>query len=95
MLTGVGPRAASHRTTNGSSLRSSGPWPAAAGRAAGSCQDKPSQDFRGLRHLADRLGDDLLAGTVLDTGHQTLPFGPRFRAMPVAAIWEASPGKSA
>ena len=40
------------------------------------------EDFRGLRHLADRLGDDLLAGIVLYTGQQTLPFGPRFRAMP-------------
>ena len=53
------------------------------------------EDFRGLRHLADRLGDDLLAGIVLYTGQQTLPFGPRFRAMPVAAIWEASPGQGA
>jgi uncharacterized protein len=49
----------------------------------------------GLRHLADRLGDDLLAGIVLYTGQQTLPFGPRFRAMPVAAIWEASLGERA
>jgi len=53
------------------------------------------EDFRGLRHLADRLGDDLLAGIVLYTGQQTLPFGPRFRAMPIAAIWEVSLGKSA
>jgi uncharacterized protein len=45
-------------------------------------------DFRGLRHLAERLGDDLLAGIVLHTGSQTLPFGPRLRAMPVSAIWE-------
>lgn len=53
------------------------------------------EDFRGLRHLADRLGDDLLAGIVLYTGQQTLPFGPRFRAMPVAAIWEVPLGESA
>jgi predicted AAA+ superfamily ATPase len=46
------------------------------------------EDFRGLRHLADRLGDDLIAGIVLYTGQQTLPFGPRFRAMPVSTIWE-------
>ena len=45
-------------------------------------------DFRGLRHLAERLGDDLLAGIVLHTGTQTLPFGPRLRAMPVSALWE-------
>lgn len=36
-----------------------------------------AEDFRGLRHLAARLGDDLLVGIVLYTGRQTLPFGPR------------------
>lgn len=45
-------------------------------------------DFRGIRHLADRLGDELVAGVVLYTGQQTLPFGPRFRAVPVSALWE-------
>lgn len=45
-------------------------------------------DFRGLRHLADRLGDDFLTGIVLYTGPQTLSFGPRLRAMPVSALWE-------
>ncbi len=45
-------------------------------------------DFRGLRHLADRLGDDLIIGIVLYTGQQTLPFGPKFRAMPISALWE-------
>jgi predicted AAA+ superfamily ATPase len=46
------------------------------------------EDFRGLRHLADRLGDELRAGIVLYTGQQTLPFGPRFRAVPISALWE-------
>ncbi|WP_280254723.1 ATP-binding protein [Nocardia wallacei] len=45
-------------------------------------------DFRGLRHLADRLGDDFLTGIVLHTGQQTFPFGPKMLAMPVAALWE-------
>ncbi len=45
-------------------------------------------DFRGLRHLAQRLGDDFVAGLVLYTGQQTLSFGPRLRAMPVSALWE-------
>lgn len=49
-----------------------------------------AEDFRGLRHLADRLGDDLLTGIVLYTGQQTLPFGPRFRAIPLSALWETS-----
>jgi uncharacterized protein len=45
-------------------------------------------DFRGLRHLAARTGDDFIAGVVLYTGTQTLPFGPKMRAMPTAALWE-------
>ncbi|MEV6864741.1 ATP-binding protein [Streptosporangium subroseum] len=47
-------------------------------------------DFRGLRHLANRLGDDFVAGVVLYTGTQTLPFGERLRAMPVSSLWEAT-----
>ncbi|HEX8631598.1 MAG TPA: ATP-binding protein [Catenuloplanes sp.] len=47
-------------------------------------------DFRGLRRLADRLGDDFVAGVVLYTGTATLPFGDRLRAMPVSAIWQVA-----
>lgn len=50
-----------------------------------------SDDFRGLRHLASRVGDDFIAGIVLYTGQQTLPFGPKLRAMPVASLWEIEP----
>ena len=46
-----------------------------------------ADDFRGLHHLSDRLHDDFLAGIVLYTGSQTLPFGPRMRAVPVSALW--------
>jgi hypothetical protein len=49
-----------------------------------------AEDFRGLRHLADRLGDDLVVGIVLYTGTETLPFGPKFRAVPVSALWETA-----
>ena len=45
-------------------------------------------DFRGLRHLAGRIGDDFVAGIVFYTGTQTLPFGPRLRAMPVSTLWQ-------
>ncbi|MGW6727281.1 ATP-binding protein [Nocardia sp. NPDC055029] len=48
------------------------------------------EDFKGLHHLHERIGDDLLAGFVLYTGTQTLPFGPKFRAMPISALWELS-----
>lgn len=49
------------------------------------------EDFRGLHHLAQRLGEDFVGGLVLYTGQQTLSFGPRLRAMPVSALWEVSP----
>jgi predicted AAA+ superfamily ATPase len=47
-----------------------------------------SEDFKGLKHLADRLGDDFIAGLVLYTGDQTYSFGDKMRAMPVSALWE-------
>ena len=46
-------------------------------------------DFRGLRHLAERTGADFIAGIVFYAGTQTLPFGPRLRAVPVSALWQA------
>jgi uncharacterized protein len=49
-----------------------------------------AEDFRGLRHLAERLDDDFVVGIVLYTGEQTLPFGPRLRAMPVSALWQTA-----
>lgn len=47
-------------------------------------------DFRGIAHIADRLGEDLVVGIVLYTGQQTLSFGPRLRAMPIGAVWEVA-----
>lgn len=49
-----------------------------------------AEDFRGLRHLEERLGSDFRVGLVLYTGTQTLPFGPRLRAMPLSALWEVT-----
>ncbi len=49
------------------------------------------EDFRGLRHLAERLGPRFRAGYVLYTGEQVLPFGERLRALPMAALWMLSP----
>jgi hypothetical protein len=46
-----------------------------------------SDDFNGLRRLAERLGDDFLLGLVLYTGTTTLPFGPKLRATPISALW--------
>jgi predicted AAA+ superfamily ATPase len=47
-------------------------------------------DFNGLRHLAQRVGDDFECGLVLYTGAETLPFGPGLRAVPISALWACS-----
>lgn len=46
-----------------------------------------SEDFRGIRRLARRLGDQLVAGVVLYAGGQPLPFGDRLRAWPISTVW--------
>ncbi|APE37612.1 hypothetical protein BOX37_30920 [Nocardia mangyaensis] len=48
-------------------------------------------DFRGLRHLAERLGDDFRVGIVLHTGQHTLSFGPKMLAVPISALWQTHP----
>lgn len=45
-------------------------------------------DFRGLGHLADRIGGDFIMGIVLYSGQETLRFGPNMLAMPTSALWE-------
>lgn len=44
-------------------------------------------DFRGLRHLATKLGDRFRAGYILYAGEQSLSFGDRLTALPMAALW--------
>jgi predicted AAA+ superfamily ATPase len=46
-----------------------------------------SEDFRGIRHLARRLGGQLIAGIVFYAGAQPLPFGERLRALPISSLW--------
>jgi len=50
-------------------------------------------DFRGLRHLADRLGGRFRAGIVLYAGEQQLSFGDRVTALPLAALWALEPAE--
>jgi predicted AAA+ superfamily ATPase len=50
-----------------------------------------TEDLAGLRNLANHLGDRFVAGYVLYTGQQTLPFGDRIRALPVDALWRLAP----
>ena len=38
-----------------------------------------------------RLGSRFVAGYVLYTGQQTLPFGDRLRALPIDALWDSAP----
>jgi uncharacterized protein len=46
-----------------------------------------SSDFRGLRHLRDKLGDRFKAGVLLYTGPSTVPFGDRLAAVPLSGLW--------
>jgi predicted AAA+ superfamily ATPase len=44
-------------------------------------------DFRGWRHLRDKLGDRFKQGVVLYTGERALPFGDRLAAVPISGLW--------
>lgn len=44
-------------------------------------------DFSGLAHLRDQLGSRFRAGVLVNTGSETLPFGDRLWAVPVAGLW--------
>ena len=46
-----------------------------------------AEDFRGVRHLAARLGDRLVLGVVLYAGGQQLRFGDRLLALPISSLW--------
>lgn len=49
-----------------------------------------SDDFRGLRLLADRLGDRFAGGVVAYTGNRAVPFGDRLAAVPLSSLWETA-----
>lgn len=44
-------------------------------------------DFRGLRFLAERLGERFAYGVVLNTAPEATPFGPKLAALPVDVLW--------
>jgi predicted AAA+ superfamily ATPase len=44
-------------------------------------------DFRGLAYLREKLGDRFRAGALLYTGPNTIPFGDRLAAVPLAGLW--------
>lgn len=43
--------------------------------------------LRGLRFLADRLGDRYHDGVLMTAAPEATPFGPRIAALPVSALW--------
>jgi predicted AAA+ superfamily ATPase len=51
-----------------------------------------SQDFKGLKALAEAIGDRFLRGIVLHTGRESIPFGSSLYAMPVDALWRVGEG---
>ena len=50
-----------------------------------------TEDLTGLRNLANHLKDRFVAGYVLYTGQQTLPFGEKIKALPLDALWSLTP----
>lgn len=50
------------------------------------------EDFRGLRLLADRLGDRFVFGAVLSAAPEALPFGPKLAMLPIDVLWRPMPG---
>ncbi len=50
-----------------------------------------SEDLAGLRNLASRLGERFVAGFILYTGQQTLPYGDKLRAVPLDVLWRLTP----
>jgi predicted AAA+ superfamily ATPase len=46
-----------------------------------------AEDLRGLRFLADRLGDRFHFGCLLSTAPEATPFGPKIAALPLSRLW--------
>ncbi|MGH8905751.1 MAG: ATP-binding protein [Egibacteraceae bacterium] len=45
--------------------------------------------LRGLRFLADRLGDRFTYGCLLTTAPEATPFGGKLAALPISALWDS------
>jgi hypothetical protein len=48
-------------------------------------------EFRWLTWLRDKLGDQFVAGFVLDAGQRSLAFGDRLTAAPISSLWPSAP----
>ena len=49
-----------------------------------------AEDLRGLRFLADRLGDRFHFGCLLSTAPEATPFGPKLATLPLNRLWDPS-----
>lgn len=65
-----------------------------AGVEVKSAASVTTSDFRGLRHLRDKLGDRFKLGVVIYTGEHALPFGDRLVAVPISGLWAKPPQPS-
>lgn len=63
------------------------------GRVAGievkSTATPSAKDTKGLAYLRDKLGPRFVAGLVLHTGRNAVPFGDRIAAVPMDVLWTA------
>lgn len=48
-----------------------------------------SEHLRGLRYLADRLGDRFQFGVLLTAAPEATPFGPKLAALPISSLWSS------
>jgi len=46
-----------------------------------------SDDFKGMRVLADAVGKRFRQGVVLYQGHRVIPFGEKLHAAPISSLW--------
>lgn len=46
------------------------------------------RDFKALRYLRDQLGSQFKAGVVITTGSDTISYGDRLHALPLAGLWQ-------
>jgi uncharacterized protein len=46
-----------------------------------------SEDLRGLRFLAARLGERFAYGVLLTAAPEAVPFGPTLASLPVDVLW--------
>lgn len=47
-----------------------------------------ANDFRGLKDLSETAGDQFVNGVVLYLGENIIPFGKKYFALPISALWK-------